>query len=157
MGTLYAPSRIFYSQARAGYLPAALGRVHPRTHTPMVGIILVWAVSVGLVVWGVRDFDYYYEAYSLQLVLAWMVSWALALVAAVRYRRKFAVEVAGLPWRQPLYPLFPVLGLVGIAVVTWYTAADAPLTPAAAGGWLAALGTYYWVGPRRWARAGRRP
>jgi amino acid transporter len=52
MGTMYAPSRIFLELAGSGYLPAVLGRVHSRTHTPLHGIGLVWAVSVGLVFWG---------------------------------------------------------------------------------------------------------
>jgi amino acid transporter len=145
MGTIYAPSRIWYSQARAGYLPPALGRVHPRTRAPVAGIALVWAASVGLVLWGVRDFDYYYGAFSLQLVFAWMVSWGLALLAAVLYRRRFPDEVRGLPWRQPLYPVFPALGLVGIAVVTWFTFEAEPLTPVIGVGWVAALAAYYRV------------
>jgi amino acid transporter len=143
MGTIYAPSRIFYSQARAGYLPAALGRVHPRTRTPVVGIAAVWAASVALVLWGVRDVDYYYEAYSLQLVFAWMVSWVLAVAAAVLYRRRCPDEVRALPWRQPLFPLFPVLGLLGIAVVTVFTFEAVPLTLGVGAGWIVALAVYY--------------
>lgn len=148
MGTLYAPARIFYAQARAGYLPAFLGRVHPRTRTPVAGIAAVWAASVALVLWGVRDFDDAYEALGLQLVFAWMLSWALALVAAVWYRRKCPAEVRGLSWRQPLYPLFPVLGATGIVVVTWFTVDQKPVTVPIALVWLAGLGAYYGLAVR---------
>jgi amino acid transporter len=152
MGTLYAPSRIFYSQARAGYLPRRLGHLHPRLGTPVVGIVLVWATSIGLVLVGMRDPNYYYEFFSLQLVLAWMVSWVLALVAAVVYRRRCPDEIKALPWRQPLYPLFPVLGLFGILVVTYYTLAGAPMTLPIGLGWIALAGVYYVFSRRR--RAG---
>src|SRR5262249_19164916 len=114
MGTIYATSRLFYAQARSGYLPRSLGDVHPRRGTPPVGLAVVGAVRVGLVLVGSRAPGYYYAFFSLQVVLAWMVSWLLALVAAVLYRRSFPKEVRGLSWRQPLYPLFPLLGLVGI-------------------------------------------
>jgi amino acid transporter len=143
MGTIYAPSRIFLAQARAGYLPAALGRVHPRTRTPVAGITLVWAISVGLILWGVQDFDYFYLVFSLHLVFAWMVSWGLALAAVVLYRRRFPAEVRALPWKQPLYPLFPVLGAVGIGVVTCYTIQSKPITLAVGLGWIVAVAVYY--------------
>jgi amino acid transporter len=153
MGTLYAPSRIFYAQARAGYLPAALGRVYPRTRTPVAGVVLVWAVSAALVLWGAGEFDYYYEAFSLHMVFAWMVSWGLALAAAVAYRWRHPGEVRGLPWRQPLYPLFPLLGAAGIAVVTYFTVAAEPNTLAVGAGWVAALALYYRLAARRRVRA----
>ncbi len=149
MGTIYATSRIFYAQAKAGYLPRPLGYVHPRRGTPVVGIAVVWLVSVVLVLIGTRDPNYYYEFYGLQLVFAWMVSWALALVAAVAYRRRYPEEVRALSWRQPLYPLFPLVGLIGIGVVTYYTVEGAPLTLAIGAAWIAVAGVYYYLGPRR--------
>lgn len=152
MGTIYATSRIFYAQAQAGYLPAALGRLHARRGTPVVGIAVVWLVSVVLVLIGMRDPNYYYEFYGLQLVFAWMVSWLLALAASVAYRWKHADEVRALSWRQPMYPLFPVLGLIGIGVVTYYTIADAPTTAALGTGWIALAAAYYYFGPRRTKR-----
>jgi L-asparagine transporter-like permease len=140
---MYAPSRIFLEQAESGYLPAVLSRVHPRTGTPIRGIGLVWAVSVGLVLWGARDFDYYYESYCLHLVFAWMVSWGLALAAAVFYRRQFPAEVCSLSWKQPLYPLFPILGAIGIGVVTVFTILDEPIVLAVGLSWIGLLAAYY--------------
>jgi amino acid transporter len=143
MGTMYAPSRIFFEQARSGYLPAALSRVYPRTRTPIYGIGLVWAVSVGLVLWGARDFDYYYESYCLHLVFAWMVSWGLALAAAILYRRQFLAEVRSLSWKQPLYPVFPILGAIGIGVVTIFSILDEPITLVVGLSWIGLLAAYY--------------
>lgn len=152
MGTIYATSRIFYAQARAGQMPRALGHLHPRRGTPTVGIAVVWAVSVGLVVLGTQDPNHYYEFFGLQLVFAWMVSWLLALVAAVVYRRRHAEEVRALPWRQPLYPLFPVAGLIGIAIVTYYTVESAPTTLWVGAVWIGVAGLYYALVARKRVR-----
>ena len=152
MGTVYATSRILFAQARAGLLPRPLGYLHPRRGTPAVAIAVVWAASVALVGVGARDPGYYYEFFGLQLVFAWMVSWLLAL-AAVAYRRRHPAEVRGLPWRQPLYPLFPALGLLGIAVVTYHTVAGEPATAWIGASWVAAAGVYYRLVARRGARA----
>jgi amino acid transporter len=149
MGTIYATSRILYAQARAGLLPRPLGYLHPRRGTPVVGIGVVWLISVVLVLIGMRDPSYYYEFYGLQLVFAWMVSWGLALAASVVYRRRHADEVRALPWHQPLYPLFPLAGLVGIGVVLYATVDSAPTTLAIGAGWIAVAGVYYTLGPRR--------
>jgi amino acid transporter len=48
-----ASTRLLYGMARLGLLPAVLGRVHPRRHTPhvailvLLGVVLVLAVSGG--------------------------------------------------------------------------------------------------------------
>ena len=62
------------------------------------------------------------SSFSLQLTFAWIVfSWALAVVAAILYIEKNAKnEVEKLAWKQPLFPLFPILGLIGIGIV-FYT------------------------------------
>jgi len=143
MGTIYATSRIFYAQAQAGQLPRPLAYLHPRRGTPAVGIAIVWGASVALILIGMRDPSFYYEFFGLQLVFAWMVSWSLALAAAVAYRLRRPAEVRALPWRQPLYPLFPIAGLIGIAVVTYYTVESAPMTAWIGAGWIAAGGLYY--------------
>ncbi|MFC4799067.1 APC family permease [Neobacillus sp. GCM10023253] len=128
MGTLYASSRIFYAQAKSGFLPSFFAYVHPKTGTPVYGIIVVWALSVGLVILGVLNPDFLYVELSTQLVLAWLVSWTLALIAGILYRKKALQEVQQLPWRQPLYPLFPILGFVGIGIVFYGTFVGSPMT-----------------------------
>lgn len=143
MGTIYATSRIFLAQARGGQLPHWLGYTHPRRGTPVVGIAVVWVVSVALVAIGMRNPSEYYEFFGLQLVFAWMVSWFLALIAALLYRRQHAAEVQALSWRQPLYPLFPAVGLVGILIVTYYTIEGAPMTACIGAVWIAVAGLYY--------------
>lgn len=119
MGTIYATSRIFYSQAREGMLPKFLGSIHPKTYTPVNAILVIWAATVLLIVIGQFNPDLIYIELSNQLVIAWLFSWGITLVASVLYRLRFKEEVAQLSWRQPLFPLFPILGFIGIVVVLY--------------------------------------
>ncbi|ADU51996.1 amino acid permease-associated region [Thermaerobacter marianensis DSM 12885] len=143
MGTLYATSRVFWAQAREGLLPGFFGYLHPRYRTPVWGIAFIWLVSSLLIVLGVKNPDLIYVHLSLQLVLAWSVSWLLAVIAAVLYRARAPQEVAALPWRQPAYPLFPLLGVLGIAVVVYGTFVGTPQAPLYGAIWLVALYLYY--------------
>src|SRR5699024_10617166 len=52
MGTFYSASRIFYSQARRGYLPKFFGYLHPKTRAPVYGVIFIWACSVVFIIIG---------------------------------------------------------------------------------------------------------
>lgn len=139
MGTLYASSRIFFAQAREGYLPAFFGYLHPKTKTPVYGIIVVWACSVGLVILGTVNPDFLYVELSTQLVLSWMVSWTLALIASILYRKHAMNEITQLPWRQPVYPLFPILGFIGIAIVCYGTFVGSPMSLVRGAIWMAIL------------------
>ncbi|MED0670070.1 amino acid permease [Aneurinibacillus aneurinilyticus] len=139
MGTLYAASRIFFVQAREGFLPAFFGYLHPRTKTPVYGILFIWACSVGLVLLGHFNPDFLYVELSMQLVLAWMVSWTLALIAAVLYRKRAKEEVGALPWKQPLYPLFPILGFIGIGIVFFGNFIGSPMTIVRGAIWMGIL------------------
>ena len=128
MGTLYAASQIFYSQARDGYLPKFFGKVHPKTKTPVNSIIVIWAVSVLLILIGSVNPDFVYVELSNQLVLAWLVSWGLALIAGILYRKREPEEIKSLPWKQPLYPLFPILAFIGIIIVFTGSFIGSPMT-----------------------------
>jgi amino acid transporter len=139
MGTLYAASRIFYAQAKSGYLPAFFGRLHPKTGAPVNGILVVWALSVGLVILGSLNPDFLYIELSNQMVFAWLVSWTLALIAGVLYRKNKKEEILQLPWKQPLYPLFPILGFIGIVIVFYGSFIGSPMTLVRGVIWMAAL------------------
>lgn len=126
MGTLYATSRILYSQSRSGYLPKFFGYLHPKTRTPIYGIIFIWVLSVILILLSLVNPDLIYVHLALQLVLAWLVSWLLAAIAAILYRVRCPEEVAKLEWKQPLFPLFPVLGIIGVGITLWGTLLGSP-------------------------------
>ncbi|MEC5423235.1 amino acid permease [Virgibacillus sp. C22-A2] len=128
MGTLYSASRIFYAQSKEGYLPKFFSYIHPKTKTPVYSIAVIWAASVSLILIGSINPHLIYVELSNQLVLAWLVSWTLALMASVLYRRRNPEEIKGLPWRQPLYPLFPILAFVGIIIVFVGSFIGSPMT-----------------------------
>ena len=119
MGTIYATSRIFYSQAREGMLPKFLGVIHPKTYTPINAIVVIWIATAILIIIGQFNPDFIYIELSNQLVIAWLFSWGITLIASVLYRIRFKEEIAELSWKQPLFPLFPILGFIGILVVLY--------------------------------------
>lgn len=128
MGTFYTASRIFLSQSRRGYLPKFFGYLHPKTRTPVHGLVFIWACSVLFILIGSVNPNLIYVEFSLQLTFAWIVSWGLAVIAGILYRKKCKEEVSGLAWKQPLYPLFPILGLVGIVIIFYGTFLGTPMT-----------------------------
>lgn len=143
MGTFYTASRIFFSQARRGYLPKFFGYLHPKTRTPVYGILFIWACSVAFILIGSVNPDLIYVEFSLQLTFAWIISWTLAVIAAILYRKNCKEEVENLAWRQPLFPLFPILGLVGIVIVFYGTFLGTPMTLVRGLVWVAALFIFY--------------
>ncbi len=145
MGTFYTASRIFFSQARRGYLPKFFGYLHPKTRTPVYGIVFIWICSVAFILIGSVNPDLIYVEFSLQLTFAWIVSWALAVVAAILYRKKCKDEVDKLAWKQPLFPLFPILGLIGICIVFYGTFLGTPMTLVRGCIWIAVLFIFYKV------------
>lgn len=151
MGTVYSASRIFWSQAREGLLPEFFGYLHPKTRTPIWGIAVIWVASVVLILLGtIQEASALYVELSMQLVLAWLLSWSLALIAAILYRQRAAEEVAKLEWKQPLFPLLPILGLIGILLVTYWTFSGSPMSIVWAAVWIVALFLVYrfWAIPR---------
>ena len=78
--TLSAP-RIFFAMAEDGLLFRALGRVHPRFHTPYVSIVVSAVLGIALVM--SRSF----EALSSTMVLAVWPFYALTVGALFRLRR----------------------------------------------------------------------
>ncbi|MFC7392857.1 APC family permease [Scopulibacillus cellulosilyticus] len=139
MGTLYAAPRIFYAQAKEGYLPKFFSQLHPKTKTPVYGTIIVWIVSVIFIIISALAPSSIYVELSLQVTLAWMVSWTLALIAAIFYRQKSKKEVNNLPWKQPLYPLFPILGFLGILIVCIGTFVGSPTSLIIGAVWIGIL------------------
>lgn len=143
MGTFYTASRIFYAQARRGYLPKFFGYLHPKTRTPVYGIIFIWACSVIFIIIGAFSPNLIYVEFSLQLTLAWVVSWTLAVIAAMLYRKHAKEEVMALPWKQWFYPLFPILGLIGMVIIFYGTFLNTPMTLIRGLIWMVALFIFY--------------
>jgi len=106
--TLIYP-RLGFAMARDGYFFAALGRVHPRFHTPGNAILVQGAVAAAFCIMG--SFEQILEYYAFIDFL--FFSLAVAAVIVLRVRRPTLPR----PFRVWGYPVTPVLFLV---VSGWY-------------------------------------
>ena len=120
MGTMYSAPRILYKMGEMKVLPDIFATVWDRTRVPLFSTIFVWACSVVLLLISYYDLIDYAPLSNL-LVFVWEITWAIAIVAAVRYRSSYSDYIKSQDWIQPFYPLFPVLGMVGIAIIFYGT------------------------------------
>ncbi len=122
MGTIYTPSRIFYSMAKEGYLPKIFARVNQKTRTPIAGIIIIWIIGIfGILAAKAFGAATFYVTLCNQAVIAWSISWGLAVIAGMRYRKEMGIERIKneVGWHQPLYPVIPILAIIGIFYVLY--------------------------------------
>jgi amino acid transporter len=105
-------ARILYSSGRDRAWPAplsrALGRVHPTTRAPVVATVTVGGAA--LVLTAVSDYAAAVTFASLTVVVTFALIALSALASRVLQPR------LARPYRMPLWPLPPVVALVGVAV-----------------------------------------
>jgi APA family basic amino acid/polyamine antiporter len=115
---LMSQPRIFFSMSRDRLLPQGVSKVHPRFGTPYITTIIT-CVVVALVA-GFTQIQTVGEMTSIGTLFAFTVVCAAVLV--LRVKRPDAKR----PFRVPLGPLFPVLGILScsylmlsLPVLTW--------------------------------------
>jgi APA family basic amino acid/polyamine antiporter len=101
---LLGQSRVFYSMARDGLLPEWAGRVHPRFRTPWISSIIV-GFFVAIIA-GVLPINVLVQLTSIGTLLAFVI--VSAGVWALRVKRPDLPR----PFKTPLVPLVPILGMV---------------------------------------------
>src|SRR5687767_1759426 len=104
---LMSQPRIFFSISRNHLLPPGVSKVHPRFGTPYITTIIT-CVVVALVA-GLTQIQVVGEMTSIGTLFAFVVVCAAVLV--LRAKRPDAVR----PFRVPLGPLFPILGIASCA------------------------------------------
>lgn len=115
-GNVLAKPRVAYALARDGLTFSFLGASHPRRQTPHASILVQGAVAV-LLILALRDFD---KLTTYFVVVEWSaLVFAVGAVFVLRRRMPEAPR----PFRTPLYPLVPlvfVVGtLIGLGTIVW--------------------------------------
>jgi ethanolamine permease len=124
-GIILGYSRQIFAQARSGYLPGWLGKVHPCFKTPHRAIIAGGVIGIAAIF---SDEVLSFGGQSLTAnivtmsVLGALLMYALSMAALFKLR---ATEPRlARPYKVPFYPVFPAIALAGalicLATVTWF-------------------------------------
>ncbi len=116
-GIIMGYARQMFALSRAGYLPAVLGRLHPRFRTPHVATIAGGVVGIGAIY---SDSLINIAGQSLTAsivtlsVFGALVMYGMSMLSLFRLRRR--EPVLDRPYRAPLYPAAPAFALLMSAV-----------------------------------------
>ncbi|MGH7616534.1 MAG: amino acid permease [Gemmatimonadaceae bacterium] len=116
LAMLIALPRLLLAMSRDGLLPRSLSAVHPKTRVPHVAIIAGGAVAA--VVAGFFPIDVLGDLIIVTTLLAFVAVCACLMV--LRFRQPNVKR----PFRTPLVPLVPLLGIVASSVMLWSVPAD---------------------------------
>ena len=141
-GVTLAMPRIVYALARDGFLPRALGRVHPRSHAPQAAILFQSALTLGLAVSGT------FEKLAILANVSALVLYLGCALASWRLRMGNVSATAGGGVRGPLGAAAPWLACLVIAWLLTGLARDEWL---AFGACVAAASLIYLVARKRQA------
>jgi len=134
---LLAASRIAHSMARDRTLPHRLGEIDEERGTP-VNAVIATAVIVVLLVIVIPDVSAAGAAAS----LIFLVSFALAHFISILLRKRSAKE---LPFKSPLFPLVPIVGIVTCLGLAVFQGIVVPIAGVIALLWLTAGGVLYLI------------
>lgn len=112
-GIIMGYSRQIFALARAGFLPAFLGRVHPRLRTPYAAVLAGGAVGIAAI-YSDRVITIGGQPLTASIVtlsaLGAIIMYIVSLLGLLRLRRSEPDLIR--PFRTPLYPFFPLIALV---------------------------------------------
>jgi ethanolamine permease len=116
-GIILGYSRQIYALARAGYLPARLGRVHPRFRTPHLAILAGGGVGIAAIF---SDRWITFGGQTLTANIVTMSVFGAIVMYIVSMGSLFKLRAAQpdlpRPFRAPVYPWFPAFALVAAVV-----------------------------------------
>ena len=106
---LLGQPRIFYAMSRDGLLPPVFGKVHPRFQTPYITTIVTGVVAG--VIAGLFPIGLLGELVSIGTLLAFVI-----VCAGVLVLRRTRPDIPR-PFRTPLVPLVPILGILSCGML----------------------------------------
>jgi ethanolamine permease len=115
-GMLYATSRQSFSLGRSGYLPTALGAVHPITRTPHVSLGVWTAATIAFVLFA----NWYQNATAAAILISTLTAvvwYVLAMICLFVLRRK--EQHLERPYGVPVYPYVPVFVAILSAIAAF--------------------------------------
>mgnify|MGYP002398170137 CR=1 FL=1 len=113
---LMGQPRIFYAMSRDGLLPPVFGKVHGKFGTPWLATIITG--SVAMMIAGLFPIGLLGELVSIGTLLAFVIVCGGILVL----RR--TQPVLPLPFRTPLVPLVPILGIITCSALMYWLPVD---------------------------------
>ncbi len=115
---LMGQPRIFFSMAHDGLLPAVFGKVHPKFRTPYISTIVTGIVAA--LIAGLFPIGLLGELVSIGTLLAFVI-----VCGGILVLRRTQPDLPR-PFRTPLVPLVPILGILicgymmyGLPTDTW--------------------------------------
>jgi ethanolamine permease len=112
-GIIFGYSRQIFALSRAGYLPASLGKIHPRFRTPCIAILAGGIIGIAAIY---SDTWIHFGGQPLTAnivtmsVLGALVMYMVSMLALFRLRRTEPDMTR--PFRTPLYPFLPIWTLI---------------------------------------------
>jgi amino acid transporter len=135
--TTYSSTRVSFAMARDRNLPAFMASVSPKTRTP------VWALVVSGVLITGAALALDAERVAAATCVMFLLVFTAVNVSAITIRRKYGDKLR-YGYVMPLYPLFPIVAIVGQLAVAAFLFHHEPLSMFMTAGWVAfGLVVYY--------------
>ncbi|MDH5430591.1 MAG: amino acid permease [Nitrosopumilus sp.] len=110
--TLVAGARILYGMAKSNSLPQFLGRVHPKTKTPWIAVIVILITSVG--------FSFIGDIVIIANIVVFAIVITFAAINLAVIVLRYTEPVLKRPFRVPInIGKFPILPLVGFGTTVY--------------------------------------
>ena len=113
--TVFSSSRVSFAMGRDGSLPRPFGLIHAKRRIPHNAIAITGAIMLFMAI-----------VFPLHIIVAatsivFLVLFSLANMASIKLRSRLTEIDVG--FKTPLFPLFPVIGMIstlGVAVYLWF-------------------------------------
>lgn len=124
-GIILGYSRQIFAQARAGFLPGWLGKIHPRFKTPHRAILAGGVIGIAAIF---SDELLSFGGQSLTANIVTMSVFGALLMYALSMAALFKLRLSkpdlARSYKVPFYPVFPIIALVGslvcLGTVAWF-------------------------------------